>query len=89
MARIDSFPLRVKMTRTTLASPNGYRVEQFYEGQEYDLPPVLASVLEGNYVVVKKEEVKKEEVKKEEVKKEERNAGVAPKNKSAAPREHK
>lgn len=86
MARIGDVPLKVKMTQTKQASPNGYRVEQFYEGQVYILSVPLVKALAGSFVVVKEEE--KEEV-KEEKKEVKKNAGAAPKNRMASVKENK
>ena len=90
MARIGkqeiTEPIKVRMTKTKQASPNGFSVEAFYEGTEYVLSPALARSLEGSYVVVGEESKPKEKVVEKPQKK---NVGAAPRNKAVSPKENK
>ncbi len=81
-------PIKVKMLKTTKASPNGFTVEAFYEGVEYVLSPSLAQALLGAYEIVGETKLEREPEKKEE-EKPKKNAGAAPRNKMASPKENK
>lgn len=78
--RIGNEPLKIKMTKTTQASPNGYSVESFYEGQEYTVSPQLARALAGAYEIVVEDDKKKDDKKK---------GATPPSNKATAPGENK
>lgn len=84
------------MTKTTMASPDGIKIESFYGGRKYTLSLAMAEKLKGAYIIANgAEEVDAKapedtlEEKKDKEKKDKKNAGVAPQNKAANAKENK
>ena len=83
--RIGNDPIKVVMTKTCQASPNGIKIMAFFEGKKYTLTPQLAKAMIGAWKVDESEEIKP---KVDEGKNKDKMTRT-PGNKATAPRENK